>query len=112
MEPSVSNYHGNQTSHVPSNLASTGYVYVRHDALRKPLQRPYDGPFKILDTHDKYFTLNLKGRKEKVSVDRLKPAYMSNADTQLGKAVEHPDTSSHKSTRTGRTIRPPERLDL
>ena len=59
---------------MPSNLSSTGYVYVRHDGYRHPLQRPYDGPFKIISTSDKHFTVDIKGRAERITVDRLKAA--------------------------------------
>ena len=71
IQPSPPLYHGNDRSYVPSNLSSTGYVYVRHDGYRHPLQRPYDGPYKILETKDKYFTLEIKGRCENITVDRL-----------------------------------------
>ena len=59
-------YHNNCQHYVPDNLAWTGYVYVRVDNLRSPLQRPYEGP------DDKYFTLDLNERFDKLSVDRLK----------------------------------------
>ena len=62
---------------MPSNLSSTGYVYVRHDGYRHPLQRPYDGPFKIISTSDKHFTVDIKGRAEKITVDCLKAAHVT-----------------------------------
>ena len=61
IQPSAPQYHGNGRSYVPSNLSSTGYVYVRHDGYRHPLQLPYDGPFKIISTSDKHFTVDIKG---------------------------------------------------
>lgn len=60
--------------HMPTNLASTGFVYVR-DAHRSPLQRPYSGPFRILEKHEKYFVLDMNGKTDSVSVDRLKVAH-------------------------------------
>ena len=68
-------FHGKHPTYKPHDLAKTGFVFVRHDAPLRPLQRPYKGPFKILETADKYFTLEINGRPDTVSVDRLKVAY-------------------------------------
>ena len=34
-------------THVSPTLKSCIHVFVRHDAVRKPLQKPYDGPYKV-----------------------------------------------------------------
>ena len=75
-------FHGNRSAYTPASLASTGYVYVRLGAHRTPLQRPYDGPFKILEAHDKYYVLEMNGRHDSVSIDRLKTAYGTQVDRQ------------------------------
>lgn len=98
--PQAPMFHGNQPVYVPSNLASTGYVYVRHDAHRHPLQRPYDGPYSIIDTSDKFFTLHIKGRSEKVSVDRLKAAFVTLHTTPEKKTLVPPDVEVPKQTLT------------
>jgi hypothetical protein len=48
---------------------------VRHGAHRTPLQAPYDGPFRVLERRSKSFLLELNGKQDVVSLDRLKPAY-------------------------------------
>ena len=58
------------------DLDTCTYVFVRHDAVRKPLQPPYDGPFKVIRRADKFFIIELKGKQDSVSLDRLKPAYL------------------------------------
>ena len=98
IQPAPPQYNGNDRSYVPSNLSSTGYVYVRHEGYRHPLQRPYDGPYKILSTGDKYFTLDIKDRAEKITVDRLKTAHV----TQIPDTTTPPITT----TRSGRVSRP------
>lgn len=96
--PTPMAYHGKRESHVPNNLGTTGYVYVRRDAHCRPLQRPYSGPYKIIEVHEKYFALDIDGRPENVSVDRLKPAYVSTP------------SPGQTTTRSGRVIREPDRL--
>ena len=65
-----------RTIHIHTDLSSCPYVFVRHDGVRKSLQPPYDGPFKVLQRSSKHFTLDVAGQKKVVSLDRLKPAYM------------------------------------
>ena len=52
------------------------HVFVRHDTIRKPLQPPYKGPYHVSKQSDKYYRLDIAGRPEVVSLDRLKPAYL------------------------------------
>jgi hypothetical protein len=60
-----------RTVNLPQSLYSCTHVFVRRDAVKKPLQPPYDGPYKVLDRSDKYFTLSKLGKTDTVSVDRL-----------------------------------------
>ena len=78
LRPIPTTTHGgdNATSHVPSALNQAKFVFVRHDARRTPLQTPYDGPFEVIERTPKYFTLQLGNLKDKISIDRLKPAYL------------------------------------
>ena len=81
LQPPPARFHGNQITYVPSSLSSADYVYVRRDSHRHPLQRPYDGPFRVLDKKEKHFTLDVRGRKETVSIDRLKSAFVTQVGT-------------------------------
>lgn len=69
---------------VSPELSRCTHVFMRHDALRKPLQPTYDGPFRVLDRTPKYFSLQLRGRVDRVSIDRLKPAYLVAGDAPTG----------------------------
>ena len=75
-------WHGRQLrrSYVPQELASATHVFVHFDAHKRPLQAPYQGPFEVLEKHDKYFKLDLGSRQDIVSLDRLKPAIMEASD--------------------------------
>lgn len=78
VNPTPPQYHGQHHSSIPSSLANAEYVYVRHDGHRKPLQRPYSGPFRVIQRHDKFYRLHMNGKEDNVSIDRLKPAYRDN----------------------------------
>ena len=63
-------------SFINNNLSICTCVFIQHDAVKKPLQQPYDGPFKVLKRSDKHFTLQVKGKDSVVSINRLKPAFI------------------------------------
>ena len=65
-----------QHCHIPVGLSTATHVFVRHDAVRRPLQPPYDGPYPVLKRTNKHFTLHINGRKDTVSIHRLKPAHL------------------------------------
>ena len=62
---------------VPSSLAAATHVLVRVDAVKKPLTRPYVGPFEVIARDPKTFVLSRGGKPWTVSVDRLKRASVS-----------------------------------
>ena len=62
--------------HIGDDLVSCTHVF---DSVRKPLQTPYDGPYKILKLQDKYFTVDIRNKAETVSLDRLKPTHLDSA---------------------------------
>ncbi|GFW36375.1 uncharacterized protein TNCV_3712941 [Trichonephila clavipes] len=101
--------------------------------LRRPLQQPYDGPFKVLQRKDKVFFLDINGKRVSVSIDRCKPAFFLNTeDLQLPQTknetpatvepnatastpatVESDPTAStptQPSTRSGRKVHLPTRV--
>ena len=78
LRPVPTTAHGEASiqSHVPSALNNAKFVFVRHDATKKPLQTPYDGPFEVLERTPKYFTLQIGDRTDRISIDRLKLAHL------------------------------------
>jgi len=57
---------------VPRQLEGATHVYVRQGAKSSPLSPPYSGPYVVHRRGPKSFDLIIGGRKETVSVDRLK----------------------------------------
>ena len=67
------------TVDVSNTLHGATHVFIRHDATRKPLQPPYDGPYRVLDRSTNFYTVDIKGRQDTVAISRLKPAYLDTA---------------------------------
>ncbi len=74
-KPVPTSQHGLTVAWMPRDLSAAEYVFIRHDAHRHSLRPPYDGPFRVLEAGVKTFLVNIGGRPERVTVDRLKPAH-------------------------------------
>ncbi|XP_068222051.1 uncharacterized protein [Palaemon carinicauda] len=71
-----------RTKHLkPRNLDDCGYVFVRVDAHRQPLTRPYRGPYRVISKTTKAFLLDVHGQEDWVSIDRVKPAFLKGSNT-------------------------------
>ena len=68
-------------TYVNKKLDSCTHVFVRQDHVQKPLDMPYKGPYRVLHRADKYFELDLDGRHDTVSLDRLKPAFIDSSSS-------------------------------
>ena len=53
-----------RTIHIHTDISSCPYAFVRYDGVRKSLQPPYNGPFKVLQRFSKHFTLDVAGQKK------------------------------------------------
>ena len=96
-------------SKVVDGLSSATHVFLQHDAIRKPFQPPYHGPYQVLKRTDKHFTLSIKSHHDTISVDRLKPAHLDHNlphDTPL----ISPSTTTPRTTRSGERVHFPKYL--
>ena len=84
----------NNTDKLDKDLNTCTHVYVRIDAVKPSLTRPYLGPFKIIKRSKKYFTLNLNGKVDSVSIDRLKAAILPINTPALPKTTHKTPKSS------------------
>ncbi|GFT57741.1 transposon Tf2-6 polyprotein [Trichonephila clavipes] len=84
LHPKPPKHHGKRPVFIHLGLLEATHVFLRRDMLRRPLQQPYDGPFKVLQRKDKVFFLDINGKRVSVSIDRCKPAFFLNTeDLQL-----------------------------
>lgn len=102
LKPSPTTNNSAQVPFVEKNLHSTPAVFVRNDAVRKPLQPPYEGPFPVIERNEKFFKINIRGKDVNVSIDRLKAAFVAE-DNQAASKQETQNKEYH--TRSGRRVR-------
>lgn len=78
LRPKETSWHGNNKSFTNTHLDSCSHVYLRVDAVKSSLQRPYTGPYPVLSRITKVFRIRIGSRVVNVSRDRLKPAFLDN----------------------------------
>nr|VZH91271.1 unnamed protein product [Spirometra erinaceieuropaei] len=61
-------------SYLEKDLTTCSHVYLRCDRVRRSLEPPYDGPFRVISRGTKNFRIQRGTREDVVSVDRLKAA--------------------------------------
>jgi len=128
--PCVQTHKTSPPRHLPKSLNACKFVFVRNDAHKSPLTRPYRGPYAVLERNSKAFRLSIAERRDWVSIDRLKPAYLEEEETTPTSPLvdgqtsnsHHPDAppsaptpedgSRPASSRAGRLILQPDRLNL
>ena len=59
--PVPTSQHGAVSTSVPHNLQQAEYVFIHCDAHSTPLQRPYEGPFKVMRPGPKTFIVDIGG---------------------------------------------------
>jgi hypothetical protein len=60
----------------PKCLQKTDLVLIRNDRIKKPLEAPYAGPYKILKRFKSTFEIELPSGPKMVSISRLKPFHI------------------------------------
>ena len=104
-----------QAFYVNKNLTSCTHVFIRDDSVKKPLQQPYHGPHRVLQRQKKYFLIDINARKDTISIDRLKPAYLASSPNDTPSETPPPVTSPPTSpitTRSGRSVKPSVKFQL
>ncbi|CAH8565955.1 unnamed protein product [Schistosoma margrebowiei] len=114
----------NNRIQLDKNLETCKFVFVRVDAVKKPLKQPYEGPYQVIKRTNKHFIINKCGKKETIAIDRIKPAfYDTQHDKEHTNSLNQPrpttittadmeEKSSNKPTcltRSGRAVKKPKR---
>ena len=121
--PIPASHHTSRTPYISKNLTTSMHVYVRHEAVRKALQPPYDGPFEVIVSTDKFYTVLVNGQGQTISLDWLKTAHLDSpsstatpmSSTATPASSTAPPASKStvsqepvRTTRSGRSIHFPE----
>lgn len=80
LKPVDPNHHAKPAIFVNRDLDKCTHVFVRIDAVKKPLVQPYEGPFKIVSRYSKFMDILVNGKTQRISIDRIKPAYTCDLD--------------------------------
>ena len=66
----------NIPAHIQPTLRTSSRIFVRLDAIQRPLSHSYDDSNKALKRTVKTYTIGRDGKEDVDIVDLLKPAYM------------------------------------
>lgn len=100
---------------IHKDMETCSHVFIRNDRVKRSLEPPYEGPFKIIERNIKYFKIDINGRMSNISIDRLKPAYLLNSNAEPNQPhfqliiPENPNPNPFITTRSGRQVKPPVR---
>jgi len=85
------------------DLATTSHVFLQHDAF----EASYVGPYRVFHRGDKTYSIEVQGAAKRVSIDRLKPAYILHVNTESALPLSIP---SSITTRSRQRVRFPDYL--
>jgi len=122
-------FHGGQVtpaeSYIPAALAT--HVYICKDWVMLPLERPYEGPYRVLSRTATTVKVDRRGKCDTVAMERVKPAFFPTSAIPLATETRTPGAASAKvpvmakpaqprteelQTMSGRVSQPPKRYDL
>ncbi|XP_026732807.1 uncharacterized protein LOC113497452 [Trichoplusia ni] len=117
LTPKPASWHSKGPFYIPRHLDSSSHVFLRQDFVRRPLEPPYAGPYRVLERRPKHYKLDVCGKEMTVSIDRLKPAFLAREEdvTSSPLSASRPRESdseanleTEKRTRSGRRVHFPD----
>jgi hypothetical protein len=100
--------HATPAVFVHKDLADYTHVSLQQDAVRRPLDPPYSGPYKVLGRTKKTLRISMNGRPVTVSTDREPDDRTVTTRTppeQTTHPAPQPSPPATLTTRSGRHIR-------
>ena len=67
--------HGSTHAYVPHHLKECEFIFVRNDAVKRPLTPTNTGPLKLPNCADKHIMIECSNNNSTVSIDRIKIAF-------------------------------------
>jgi transposase InsO family protein len=74
LQPVMSRPANNRDEHIPTELSTCEFVFLRTDSAKTPLQRPYTGPYEVVARNRYTITIKTNHGQEDVALERVKPA--------------------------------------
>ncbi|CAB4061387.1 unnamed protein product [Lepeophtheirus salmonis] len=62
---------------IPHELTSASYAFIRSQSFNTALDSPYPCMFKVIECTDKTVQISKDGNQETISIDRVKPPFMT-----------------------------------
>lgn len=81
LRPTAASRHAKPATFVFKELSTCTHVFLRDDTVRGALQPPYSGPHQVVSRDEKTISVLLHNKTVKVSLDRVKPAYIFTSDS-------------------------------
>ncbi|GBO34435.1 hypothetical protein AVEN_216718-1, partial [Araneus ventricosus] len=75
LRPVAASSHSSAQIFVYKELVNCSHVFVRRDAVRCPVQQPYDGPFQVLQRKAQDYKIQVMEIQMGLSLNRLKPVF-------------------------------------
>lgn len=113
IRPVDATHHTPPRTFVSKNLWSSSHVFVRNDSIRPSLTHPYDGPYLIIKRYEKFFRILVRGQQTNISIDRLKPAFITSNELCENSATkpDSPTPTANTQESTGTALSQHEVLD-
>lgn len=95
VRPTPTKHHGKPKIFIHKDMFTCTHVFIRVDRVKKPLEHPYEGPFRVLErTSDNVFVIDVKGEATSINIERLKPAFIEAEPINPSSTITQPNPAT------------------